>query len=392
MAWPGSPGIIGSARGKSPERRDQRKEMENDVQRGAHGERHSRVVLGPQGSQHVDRRGKRRRHGNATRHGRSFREKREAKKAAERVYGVTKVQSELNVHLMTDDARSDADVRGDVLQALMLDTLVPATIDAKVNDGEVALTGEAEFQRDEAMQVAGNIRGVLTSGTRSRSSGLRRRRSTSRTRSRGPSTINSAKLDANVLTVETSQGTVTVVEGTVQSWAEHDEAIDAAWAAPGVREGAEELHPRPRSGGETNNRGARPDQRARRARRRRPDRPRQLTVGSTRRRGYALRRRVGADRRGRPSPTRAFPQAISGGADAGDSPARRCGHEHDGTRCSSPIVGRTTSKSSCSGSVFPGRLAFTVTDPRKRDDVRIAAAPTNALDVFNHPFAYAQAA
>src|SRR4029077_19506931 len=93
----------------------------------------------------------------------SFREKREAKKAAERVYGVTSVENELNVHLMTDGARSDADVRADVLQAMMLDTLIPATIDAKVNDGEVALTGEAEgqFQRDEALLVAGNIRGVV---------------------------------------------------------------------------------------------------------------------------------------------------------------------------------------------------------------------------------------
>ena len=120
----------------------------------------------------------------------SFREKREAKKAAERVYGVTKVQNELNVHLITDDARSDADVRGDVLQALMLDTLVPATIDAKVNDGEVALTGEAEwqFQRDEAMQVAGNIRGVLDVWDEIAIVGLRPRRSTSRMRSRGPST------------------------------------------------------------------------------------------------------------------------------------------------------------------------------------------------------------
>jgi hypothetical protein len=31
--------------------------------------------------------------------------------------------------------RSDADVRGDVLQALMLDSLVPDTVDAKVTDG-----------------------------------------------------------------------------------------------------------------------------------------------------------------------------------------------------------------------------------------------------------------
>ena len=77
----------------------------------------------------------------------SFREKRAAKKAAERVYGVTGVQNDLDVRLLTEDARSDAELRGDVLQALLLDTLVPSTIDAKVNDGKVDLTGEAEIGR-----------------------------------------------------------------------------------------------------------------------------------------------------------------------------------------------------------------------------------------------------
>ena len=42
-----------------------------------------------------------------------------------------------------------------------------------------------------------------------------------------------AKLDADELTVESSNGTITI-KGTVGSWSEHDEAIDAAWAAPGV--------------------------------------------------------------------------------------------------------------------------------------------------------------
>jgi len=166
----------------------------------------------------------------------SFREKREAKKAAERVYGVTEVKNELNVRIMTEDARSDADVRGDVLQALMLDTLVPSTIDAKVNEGEVALSGEAEwqFQRDEAMQVASNIRGVVDVwdeiaivGPPPEAGDVRDAITRAFDRS--------AKLDADALTVETSNGTITV-KGTVQSWAEHDEAINAAWAAPGVRD------------------------------------------------------------------------------------------------------------------------------------------------------------
>ena len=43
-----------------------------------------------------------------------------------------------------------------------------------------------------------------------------------------------AKLDADSVSVESSNGNVTL-HGTVSSWADHDEAVSAAWAAPGVR-------------------------------------------------------------------------------------------------------------------------------------------------------------
>jgi osmotically-inducible protein OsmY len=75
----------------------------------------------------------------------SFREKREAAKAAKRVYGVTEVDNELSVRLLGGDRRDDADVRGAVLQALMLDAAVPSSIDASVKDGMVTLTGMAPF-------------------------------------------------------------------------------------------------------------------------------------------------------------------------------------------------------------------------------------------------------
>jgi osmotically-inducible protein OsmY len=42
-----------------------------------------------------------------------------------------------------------------------------------------------------------------------------------------------ARLDADDLTVESNNDTVTL-SGVVSSWSEHDDAIDAAWAAPGV--------------------------------------------------------------------------------------------------------------------------------------------------------------
>jgi osmotically-inducible protein OsmY len=43
-----------------------------------------------------------------------------------------------------------------------------------------------------------------------------------------------AAVNADRLDVATSDGTVTI-HGTVRSWAEHDAALDAAWAAPGVK-------------------------------------------------------------------------------------------------------------------------------------------------------------
>ena len=44
----------------------------------------------------------------------------------------------------------------------------------------------------------------------------------------------SATLDAGKLHVSASKGTVTI-KGHVRSWPEHDDAIAAAWAAPGVK-------------------------------------------------------------------------------------------------------------------------------------------------------------
>ena len=164
----------------------------------------------------------------------SLREKREARKAAQRVFGVISVDNKLQVRLMTDQKREDADLRGDVLQALMLDSLVPKTVDAKVEDGFVTLTGTADwqYQRDEAEFVASNIAGALdvydeieltypTSNAGDVQDSIKK------------AFKRNATLDADDLYVTTDNGTVTV-NGTVSSWAEHDEALDAAWAAPGV--------------------------------------------------------------------------------------------------------------------------------------------------------------
>jgi osmotically-inducible protein OsmY len=93
----------------------------------------------------------------------SFRQKREAKRAAERVYGVINVNNNLDVRILTEQRRENSELRGDVLQALMLDAVVPTTVDATVKDGMVTLTGTAQwqYQRDEAEFVAANVLGVI---------------------------------------------------------------------------------------------------------------------------------------------------------------------------------------------------------------------------------------
>jgi osmotically-inducible protein OsmY len=121
-----------------------------------------------------------------------------------------------------------------LLQALTLDSLVPSTIDAKVEEGWITLTGTAnwQFERDEAEFIASNVLGVVAVDNEidlvaPGPSAGDVKHSIKKAMERN------AKLDADDLSVESSKGTVTL-SGTVASWAEHDDAVDAAWAAPGV--------------------------------------------------------------------------------------------------------------------------------------------------------------
>jgi osmotically-inducible protein OsmY len=90
-------------------------------------------------------------------------EKAAAGKSAERMIGVVAVHNELDVQQLTARKRQNAELRAEVLQALMLDDLVPKTIDATVSDGVVTLTGTAnrQYERDEAWLVTSRISGAL---------------------------------------------------------------------------------------------------------------------------------------------------------------------------------------------------------------------------------------
>jgi len=164
----------------------------------------------------------------------SFREKREAANAARRVYGVKRVDNDLKVKIMSDSKRDDAELRGAVIQALLLDSSVPATVDATVTDGVVTLTGSADwqFERDEAEFVAGNVLGVIAVVNEISLTTMTPYAGDVQDSIRKAFKRN-AKLDAEAVHVESRDGRVTL-SGVVPSWSEHDAAVEAAWAAPGV--------------------------------------------------------------------------------------------------------------------------------------------------------------
>jgi osmotically-inducible protein OsmY len=164
----------------------------------------------------------------------SLRHKRAAGNAAARVRGVTRVADELRVQIPDVDRRGDEDLRGDVLEALMLESSVPMTVDAQARDGLVTLAGTVEwhYQREAAESRAASVPGVvgidnavaLSQAPDARAAGDAISRAFRRY----------AVLDADGLSAETFSGGLVILSGTVSSWAAHDHAVAAAWSAAGV--------------------------------------------------------------------------------------------------------------------------------------------------------------
>jgi osmotically-inducible protein OsmY len=89
-------------------------------------------------------------------------QKHAAEEAVRRVREVAGVRNELAVRPLDLHLRQDAELRGEVLQALSDNALIPRTIDAQVADGIVTLHGSVRdlFQRDEAELVVRGVHGV----------------------------------------------------------------------------------------------------------------------------------------------------------------------------------------------------------------------------------------
>jgi osmotically-inducible protein OsmY len=94
----------------------------------------------------------------------SFSQRRAATHDARNVVGVDYVYDELQVRLLDEYRREDADIRGMALQILMWDAEVPdELVDVKVDSGWVTLSGDVsyQFESDAAFQDVADMLGVV---------------------------------------------------------------------------------------------------------------------------------------------------------------------------------------------------------------------------------------
>jgi osmotically-inducible protein OsmY len=166
----------------------------------------------------------------------------EAAAAAQRVAGVKNVHNHLGVMLLPDDYRDDALLTTAANNALTANVTVPDSVEATASNGNLTLTGTVGYgsQRAAAEQAVSRLVGVRNvkdeieiwidadpvDVTLLVQDALDR---------------NALIADDSDVAVDTRGNTVTLT-GHVDTWAERDAVVAAAWMAGGVMDVVDELY------------------------------------------------------------------------------------------------------------------------------------------------------